>query len=237
MTARHQTTITQQPEASATPGERSLRGKAAALGLGLATVALIAAIPFSATSPNARSGTANVPRPASDLALPRVNGAAGVPRRTRAAPAGMNVEELTAVVAKKYRVSYEATRSMIDLAYREAGQNGLDPMLVVAVMAVESRFNPIAQSESGAMGLMQVIPRFHPDKFSDDGKKSIFDPHVNIELGAKVLKEYIRRGGTEVAGLQLYNGASSDPTFAYADKVMAERQRLHEALRRARTGA
>ena len=153
--------------------------------------------------------------------------------QTRAIPREMNVAALSAVVAKKYRVSYEATRSMIDMAYREARQNGLDPVLVVAVMAVESRFNPIAQSESGAMGLMQVIPRFHPDKFSDDGKNSIFDPHVNIELGAKVLKEYIRRGGTEVAGLQLYNGSAGDPTYSYADKVMAERQKLNEAIRRA----
>jgi soluble lytic murein transglycosylase-like protein len=237
MTAPQQTTITQQPDASATPGKRSLRGKATILSLGLVTAALIAAVPLSATAPNAASGARDGPQPGSDPALPRVNGAAGRLGRARAAPEGMNVEALSAVVAKKYRVSYEATRSMIDLAYREAGQNGLDPMLVVAVMAVESRFNPIAQSESGAMGLMQVIPRFHPDKFADDGKKSIFDPHVNIELGAKVLKEYIRRGGTEVAGLQLYNGASNDPTYAYADKVMAEKQRLHEALRRARNRA
>jgi soluble lytic murein transglycosylase-like protein len=186
----------------------------------------------------APSGTVSAQQPASGSAPPRMTRvAAGLSAPLRALPLELNVEALSVIVAKKYRVSHEATRSMIDMAYREARQNGLDPMLVVAVMAVESRFNPIAQSESGAMGLMQVIPRFHPDKFSDDGKKSIFDPHINIELGAKVLKEYIRRGGTEVAGLQLYNGAAGDPTNAYADKVMAERQKLHEAIRRARSRA
>jgi len=221
----------EQSDVSEIPERRIAPGRGLALAFALIMAALIGAAPFPASVPN---GTKGVQQSPSDLAPPRMTRvAAAHPGRTRAIPQEMNVEALSAVVAKKYRVSYEATRSMIDMAYREARQNGLDPMLVVAVMAVESRFNPIAQSESGAMGLMQVIPRFHPDKFSDDGKNSIFDPHVNIELGAKVLKEYIRRGGTEVAGLQLYNGSAGDPTYSYADRVMAERQKLSEAIRRA----
>src|SRR5207253_2876768 len=129
-------------------------------------------------------------------------------------------------------VSDDATRVMIGTAFREARDNGLDPLLIVAVMAIESRFNPIAQSERGAMGLMQIIPRFHSDKLAADSGESIFDPRVNIRLGARVLKEYIHRGGNEHAGLQLYNGSASDPSNAYAGKVLAERQRLQEAINR-----
>jgi len=229
MTTSQQLMTEEQADFSPMPERRSARGWIGGLAFALIMAALIGAA-YPARAPFRTP----IQQPASDSVPPRMTRvAAAHSGRTRAIPQEMNVAALSAVVARKYRVSYEATRSMIDMAYREARQNGLDPMLIVAVMAVESHFNPIAQSESGAMGLMQVIPRFHPDKFSDDGKNSIFDPHVNIELGAKVLKEYIRRGGTEVAGLQLYNGAASDPTCAYADKVMAERQKLSEAIRHA----
>ena len=104
-------------------------------------------------------------------------------------------------------------------------------VLIIAVMAIESRFNPIAQSDGGAIGLMQVIPRFHADKFDLAQGKSMLDPRTNIQLGARVLKDYIKRGGTDAAGLQLYNGASSDASNLYANKVLGERQRLREAVR------
>ena len=91
----------------------------------------------------------------------------------------------------------------------------IDPLFIVAVIAVESRFNPIAQSDGGAMGLMQVIPHFHADKF-DAKAGSVFDPETNIQLGATVLKDYISKGGTEIAGLQLYNGSSGDLANSYA---------------------
>jgi soluble lytic murein transglycosylase-like protein len=79
-----------------------------------------------------------------------------------------------------------------------------------------------------------VIPRYHTDKFDAARGESMLDPSRNIQLGARVLKEYIRRGGTDVAGLQLYNGASADASNVYANKVLGERQRLQESVRRGR---
>ena len=99
---------------------------------------------------------------------------------------------------------------------------------------MESRFNPIAQSDGGAQGLMQVIPRYHKDHFEAAHVDSVLDPYANIRLGARVLKEYIRRGGTEVAGLQLYNGSAADATNAYATKVLGEKQRLQQVVQRTR---
>ena len=142
-----------------------------------------------------------------------------------------NIEALSDAAARKYRISSDAMREYVAAAYAEARRNSLDPLLIIAVMAVESRFNPIAQSDFGATGLMQVIPQYHSDKFSAASGESVLDPHINIRVGARVLKEYIKRGGTEVAGLQLYNGAR-DTDNAYANKVMAERVRLREAMRR-----
>jgi soluble lytic murein transglycosylase-like protein len=141
------------------------------------------------------------------------------------------IDALATLVAKRYRISSEATRGMVAAAYREARRVGLDPLLVVAVIAVESRFNPIAESDAGAKGLMQVIPKYHQDQLEAAGVDSVLDPHDNIRLGTRILKEYIRRGGTEIAGLQLYNGAASDASNAYATKVLGEKQRLQQAIR------
>ena len=144
------------------------------------------------------------------------------------------IDALATHVAKRYRISSEATRNLVAAAYREGQRIGLDPLLIVAVIAVESRFNPIAESDAGAQGLMQVIPGYHKDKLEAAGVDSVLDPHDNIRLGAQILKEYIRRGGTEVAGLQIYSGAVADAGNAYAVKVLAEKQRLQQAIQRLR---
>lgn len=152
-------------------------------------------------------------------------------------PPDAAVETVAAAVARKYRVSELGVRDFVRAAYREASATGLDPMLIVAVMAVESRFNPVAQSDGGAMGLMQVIPRYHAAKFprNESGiERAVLDPRTNIAVGARVLKEAIVRGGNETAGLQLYNGASADASSAYASRVLSERQWLKNALKRGR---
>jgi soluble lytic murein transglycosylase-like protein len=164
---------------------------------------------------------------------PRDNANKGNGQRP-AASADREIEAVANAVARRYRISLEATRELVGTAYREGKVIGVDPLLIIAVMAVESRFNPIAQSDGGAIGLMQVIPRFHADKFDVALGKSMLDPRTNIQLGARVLKDYIRRGGTDAAGLQLYNGASADAGNAYASKVLGERLRLREAVRHGR---
>ena len=146
-------------------------------------------------------------------------------------------ETLAGVLARRYRIARESAREMVRAAYREGRRNDVDPLLILAVVAVESRFNPIAESEQGAVGLMQIIPRFHMDKVAASGAGSILLPHTNIAVGARILKESIRRGGTEVAGLQLYNGAADDETRAYANRVLSERRRLADAMPRARNRA
>jgi soluble lytic murein transglycosylase-like protein len=171
------------------------------------------------------------------VAAPRVNAEAR-PGTALSAMAGTrtdpSVEALAVIVARKYRVSEEATREFVRTAYREGARYGVDPVLIVSVIAVESRFNPVAQSDGGAMGLMQVIPRYHAEKFEAANQASVFDPHTNIQVGAKILKEYIARGGNELAGLQLYNGAPTDTSFTYASRVLAEKQWLQDAMRRSR---
>ena len=136
-------------------------------------------------------------------------------------------------LARRYRVSSEMTTQIVAKAHATGSDLRLDPMLILAVISVESRFNPIAQSVTGAKGLMQVIPRFHSEKFDPlGGEKAAFDPAANILVGAKILKEYIRRTGDLADGLQMYVGATSeDGENGYSAKVIAERDRLHNVMR------
>lgn len=141
---------------------------------------------------------------------------------------------LAGYLARKYRVAIGATERLVGDAFSAARTTGVDPLLILAVMAVESSMNPIAESDFGAKGLMQVVPRFHPEKLaSHGGEDAVLEPRVNILVGAQILDEYIRRSGGLEAGLQVYAGAPDDGEKAYARKVIAEMQRLKDVLARA----
>jgi soluble lytic murein transglycosylase-like protein len=200
----------------------------------LAVVLVLVLLVSGATAPlDARPTHVVAALPAVSSALQPVNIHPG----HGATPADPRIDALAGIVARKYRVSEEATREFVRTAYREGARHGVDPLLIVSVMAVESRFNPVAQSDGGAMGLMQVIPRYHAEKFDATNRSSVLDPHTNIQVGVRILKEYIGRGGNELAGLQLYNGAPSDASFAYATRVLGEKQWLLDAVQRARDRA
>lgn len=136
-------------------------------------------------------------------------------------------------VSRRYRIAPDVIEQFVGAAHDAGRQVGLDPLLILAVMAVESRFNPVAESLVGAKGLMQVVPRHHLDKLLEHGgEEAVLDPMINIPVGARILKEYIRRTGSVEAGLQFYNGSLADPSSQYAQKVIAERERLQQAVRR-----
>jgi hypothetical protein len=146
---------------------------------------------------------------------------------------GQRYRALANYVSRRYRIAPDVTEVFVGAAHEAGREVGLDPLLILAVMAVESRFNPVAESLVGAKGLMQVVPRHHLDKLMEHGgEEAVLDPVTNIALGARILKEYIRRTGSLEAGLQFYNGALADPSSQYAQKVFAEKERLQEAVRR-----
>jgi hypothetical protein len=134
-------------------------------------------------------------------------------------------------VARKYRVSQDMAYDFVRLAHSTGHQLGLDPLLIIAVIAIESRFNPIAESMAGARGLMQIIPKYHTGKFEEyGGEKAVFDPEANVKVGARILKEYIRLTGNVGIALQMYAGALGDDGEQYTTKVMTERQRLKQIV-------
>lgn len=131
-------------------------------------------------------------------------------------------------LSRKYRVAAEPLSVLVAEAYEIGAKTKLDPTLILAIMAVESSFNPFAQSHVGAQGLMQVMTRVHGDKYeSAGGVLTAFDPITNMRVGVKVLQECISRAGSVEGGLRYYVGAANLPSDGgYAAKVLAERDRL-----------
>ena len=138
-------------------------------------------------------------------------------------------------ISRKYRVAPEPVGALVAEAFAIGSRIKLDPTLILAVAAIESRFNPFAQSPVGAQGLMQVLTRVHSDKYEDfGGKQAAFDPLANLRVGIKVLQDCIRDAGTIEGGLRCYVGAVDSDANDYIAKVMAEQQRLRSVARGAR---
>src|SRR5215218_8428416 len=123
-------------------------------------------------------------------------------------------------LSKKYRVAPEPLSALVAEAYEIGKRDKLDPTLILAIMAIESGFNPFAQSPVGAQGLMQVMTGIHKDKYENfGGKMAAFDPVTNLRVGVKVLQECIQRAGSLQAGLKWYVGAANNgDDGGYAEK-------------------
>jgi soluble lytic murein transglycosylase-like protein len=129
-------------------------------------------------------------------------------------------------ISRKYKVASDATTVLVNTAYKVGRELQVDPLLLLAVIAVESRYNPFAESSVGAQGLMQVMTSVHQSKFDAFGKKGALDPVANIRVGAGILKDCIKRRGSVTGGLACYVGSSGQNDGGYGDKVQAERRRL-----------
>ncbi|MFN3436997.1 MAG: transglycosylase SLT domain-containing protein [Acidovorax sp.] len=153
-------------------------------------------------------------------------------RATAANPKDLPKEQAAVAfwLSKKYRVAPEPLSVLVAEAYDIGERAKIDPTLILAIMAIESSFNPFAQSSVGAQGLMQVMTRVHTDKYqSFGGHFAAFDPVSNLRVGVKVLQECIARAGSVEGGLRYYVGAANLPDDGgYAAKVLAEHFRLRQ---------
>lgn len=142
-------------------------------------------------------------------------------------PAGMN--KVAAAIAKRHHVSSVVVESLVKAAQHEGEANKIDPLLILAVITVESGFNPFLESGQGAQGLMQIIPKCHTDKISaEKGAAALFDPAENIRVGTLILRAFLNRSGSMETALQLYGGAANDPEMRYSTKVLQELERFQQ---------
>lgn len=187
------------------------------------------AFPARAASPIRSWSQAEAP-----AAQPRSEGSsqATAPAASRS-PLKLSPEQqkIAQFVAKKYRIAVDDVQHLVAHAYRAARDFRLDPYLVLAVMSIESSFNPNAHSSAGAQGLMQVLTRVHVEKFAPfGGPAAAFDPVANISVGSRILKEYLVREGSVEGALKSYVGAAlMSHDFGYGYKVLSERERIAAA--------
>lgn len=157
-----------------------------------------------------------------------------ISRATALDPAELNRQQAALVgwIARRYSVAQEPVGRLVQEAWAVGKKAGVEPTLILAVMAIESGFNPFAQSHVGAQGLMQVMTGIHHDKYElFGGRRAAFDPVTNLRVGVQVLQDCIRRAGSLEAGLKYYVGAANLSTDGgYAAKVLAEQTYLREVV-------
>ncbi|MBT9489877.1 MAG: lytic transglycosylase domain-containing protein [Rubrivivax sp.] len=159
-----------------------------------------------------------------------VGEADAVARATAADPAHLSKEQAAVArwLSRRYKVAPEPLSRLVQEAWSVGQKARLDPTLILAIMAIESSFNPFAQSPVGAQGLMQVMTRVHDDKYEAfGGVHAAFDPVSNLRVGVQVLKECIQRAGSLEEGLRYYvGGAISGQDGGYVAKVLFEQAHL-----------
>ena len=139
------------------------------------------------------------------------------PQRPAHRPArAAEVERLTAHIARTWDMPLPTARRVVNAAFSQARTHQLSPTLILAIVAQESSFQTKARSHRGAQGLMQVIPRHHPEKVKGLKGDALLRPETNIAIGAQVLAEYIERSNGRLdPALQRYSGNAR----AYPRKV------------------
>ena len=157
---------------------------------------------------------------------------AAVARATAADPGELSKQQAAVAnwLARRYKVAPEPVSRIVQEAWKLGERARLDPTLILAVMAIESSFNPFAQSPVGAQGLMQVMTRVHDDKYERfGGTLAAFDPLTNLRVGVQVLRDCIAQAGSIEGGLKFYVGAANLPDDGgYAAKVMGEQSHLKQ---------
>jgi len=197
-------------------------------GLALLGLSVFCAMVLMGTQPNFRSAAET----RHDIDLSFRTNAEAVDRATATDPRDLPTDQANIAMwlSRKYRVAPEPISALVVEAFEIGPRNRIDPTLILAVMAIESSFNPFAQSTVGAQGLMQVRTTIHTEKYDDfGGDMAAFDPIANLRVGVAVLKEAISRNGSVEAGLRQYVGAAnSGEDGGYIAKVLVEQQRLQE---------
>ena len=166
-----------------------------------------------------------------DAAMAPEQGAA--PRLSAGPRLGAEQSRVVNFILEHYEAAADSVRDIVGATYAIAAEQNVDPLLILAMVAVESEFNPLAQSPRGAQGLMQILTTVHAARFEGlGGVAAVFDPVTNLRVGVGILKEYLSRNRTVEQALKIYVGAANLPTDrGYGERVMLARSHLEKAAR------
>ena len=100
--------------------------------------------------------------------------------------------------------------SETDFPYKKCFENsaekvGLDSNFLAAVASVESSFNPLAESASGALGLMQIKWPQTALELGITERSELFEPCKNIQAGAQYLANLSARFNSKLLSLAAYH--------------------------------
>jgi soluble lytic murein transglycosylase-like protein len=135
------------------------------------------------------------------------------------------ITKTATAVSRLYKtLSVPDAKQVVKLAFTYAKKNGIDPYLIVGLIAAESSFRKDVVSHMGAGGFMQVMEIYHGDKIKG---RDVFDPHVNIQVGVKILANCFKKHKTNQRALGCYNGVRSVKGIAkYHAKVIKSKERI-----------
>lgn len=136
------------------------------------------------------------------------------------AETGVVIDATADIISKEGNLPISVAKKYAMWIYEAGAKHNVDPVLILSVMAVESKFNYRAISPTGPVGLLQVAYHWHKEKTS---KAALFDPKNNIDVGTQILKEYSNRSSTETETLLRYNGSLGHPPV-YALKVLSKKR-------------
>ena len=134
------------------------------------------------------------------------------------------MQKLASYISKTYDVPMKNAEKIVYATFEEAKKKNLEPTLVLSLIDNESKFQQHVKSPVGAVGLTQVMPRYHKEKIAElkrtDGT-DIFSITGNIKVGTQILRDYINlAGGNLQKALQMYNGSASDSKKKYSNKIL-----------------
>jgi len=136
-------------------------------------------------------------------------------------------QKMTKYLVNNYDVQEREARVLVRSADSNARKYKIDLELLMAIIFVESTYKVTAQSNQGAIGLMQVVPKWHLDKIEQYGDVSVlYDIRANIAIGTEILMEYLEKEGNIRQALHRYNGSKDDKTLKYSNRVLKKYSEL-----------
>jgi soluble lytic murein transglycosylase-like protein len=136
-----------------------------------------------------------------------------------AAPAGTpTAEDIATLLNVRFHVGLHEALKIGRAVVHAAQRDTISPLLLLAVIAVESNFDRFAVSVAGARGLMQILPSQLKDlvlRASD-----LNDAGTNVSIGSSILHDYVEASDGDVHGALLrYSGGAKDYPRRVADRV------------------
>jgi hypothetical protein len=142
------------------------------------------------------------------------------------------IKALSRDIARRFHLAEGAAVGITRAAFTAAQARGIDPTLVLAIAAVESKFKPGAVNPTtGAKGLMQIMPRWHQDKIHGiGGEPSLMLIAPNISVGAAIMAEYLDAEDGDIQdALGHYLGTTGADT--YVRRVNVEMAHLTRVMK------